>query len=432
MKLSLLIFFLSISFFAHSQNVLTLEKCFNIAVDKNISIKIAKNNELIAENQYKQSKYEFFPDLNFFANYNIVNGLTVDQTTGEPVTETTKRSFPSFSSTLPIYGGFQNHHRMNRTKANSEAARFNTLEIIDDTRIAVLRSYLQVLISRSNVRISEERLNLLNEQLERARKRFEIGIESQENVFNLQSQIATENLNRLRMENDLQRNKLSLFQLLQLDPSEDYEIKEVEIDDDINEPDVQDFSSLSEAVTSYSPLLKNADLTVDVAENDLKLAKADRHPTISATGGYGSSFSSVNNVSFFDQIDLNEQKSINISLNIPIFNRFRTTTNIDNSRLQLRNAELNYKQTVQNLNNEIQQAYLDLLVAQSTYDAAEENLKAIDQTFEFTTKRYQTGNTDFYTYIESLNNKNRAEIELANAKYSIVFRNKILEVYQGI
>jgi len=55
----------------------------------------------------------------------------------------------------------------------------------------------------------------------------------------------------------------------------------------------------------------------------------------------------------------------------------------------------------------------------------------LDQTYVFMKKRFETGNTDFYTYLESLNNKNRAEIQLINAKYSIIFRKKVLDLYRS-
>ena len=54
------------------------------------------------------------------------------------------------------------------------------------------------------------------------------------------------------------------------------------------------------------------------------------------------------------------------------------------------------------------------------------------QTFEsFIKKRFDTGNTDFYSYQESLNNKNRAEVQLVNAKYTqLYFVKRILDLYQ--
>jgi outer membrane protein len=80
----------------------------------------------------------------------------------------------------------------------------------------------------------------------------------------------------------------------------------------------------------------------------------------------------------------------------------------------------------------MQQAYLDLVAAISTYEAARENLTALEQSFKFSEIRYNSGHTDFYSYLESLNNKNRAEIDLINSRYSFLFRKRILEIYQGL
>ena len=98
----------------------------------------------------------------------------------------------------------------------------------------------------------------------------------------------------------------------------------------------------------------------------------------------------------------------------------------------MRNAEVAVEQAEQTVKNTLQQVYLDLITAQETYRASLENLKALEQSYTFVKKRYDAGLTDFYTFRESLNNKNRAEIELVNAKYTIIFRKKILDLMQGL
>ena len=96
------------------------------------------------------------------------------------------------------------------------------------------------------------------------------------------------------------------------------------------------------------------------------------------------------------------------------------------------NAELQNDQALLNVTNAAQRDYLDLVAAQTSYKTAGENFEALDQTFNFINKRFETGNTDFYTYLESLNNKVRAEAQLINAKYTIVLRKRILDLYRGI
>ena len=95
------------------------------------------------------------------------------------------------------------------------------------------------------------------------------------------------------------------------------------------------------------------------------------------------------------------------------------------------NNELAQEQAELDLVNNIQSAYQNLLAAQSTHNAAKENLVALDQSFRFSQTSYNSGNLDFYTYLESLNNKNTGEIELISSKYSFVLRKRILEIYKG-
>jgi len=72
------------------------------------------------------------------------------------------------------------------------------------------------------------------------------------------------------------------------------------------------------------------------------------------------------------------------------------------------------------------------MAARSTFLAAQENLEAVEKAYEFAEASYNSGRLDFYSYLESLNNKNRAEIELANSKYRFVLRKNVLEIYQGL
>ena len=130
-------------------------------------------------------------------------------------------------------------------------------------------------------------------------------------------------------------------------------------------------------------------------------------------------------------MDFNQFEYLNFSLSLPLFSRFQNHNAIQVAKLNMANAELDTQQANLTATNTVQTVYLDLIAAQNTYRSASENLVALQQSFEFMEKRYQTGNSDFYTYLESLNNKNRAEVQLVNAKYSIVLRRKILDLYRG-
>jgi outer membrane protein len=58
-------------------------------------------------------------------------------------------------------------------------------------------------------------------------------------------------------------------------------------------------------------------------------------------------------------------------------------------------------------------------------------LTALREAFAYADKRFNAGVLDFYSWQESLNTLNRAELDLLQARFEYYFRYKLLEVFQG-
>lgn len=423
--------------------ILTLDECMQIAMRNNIQLKRSKNNAQIASANYFQSMMEYLPNVSGSINYDWYNGTFFDNTAARQVTEVTNSSNPNLNANWVLFNGFNNHYFRKSTKNRREAAANAIAEQKQTVESTVLGSYLQVVLDKENIKISENLIALLEAQLEREKKRHEVGVGNLEQVYNFQSQLANENLNLVTRKNQLMTDKLTLLQVLQLEVSENYEVAPYDLGPDEHLADKEQFAEVLESSLSYSPGIKRAAASAEASRFDYKRAQSGYMPTISAFGRIGSGFSSNGarnpetglpdaGASFSDQMTWNKFDYLNLSLNIPIFNNWRTKNGAQVAKLNMENAALDLEQTELDVTNTIQQVYVDLISAQATYRAAEENLTALNQSYEYVKTRYENGNTDFYTYLESLNNKNRAEIELVNAKYRIVFRKKILDVYRGL
>jgi outer membrane protein len=333
---------------------------------------------------------------------------------------------------LSLFNGMRTRNNVRRSSLIRQAADYDVSQTRDNIELEITASYLLVVSDLENIKVAEERLELLSNQLKRAERRVEAGVANMEQVFNLRSQMANEQLNKVNLENKYKSDRLSLLQTLLLDPSTEYQVEDRSLLAQSIESQIPEYQGILEEVLQYSPGLKSASLGIETSKMDLALAKADRLPSLNMRAAYGSTFSSNNQDSYFDQLDVNEQKFLGFALSIPIFDRNRINNNIHVSNINIANSELDHQQVRIDLVNSLQQAYLDLVSAHSTYEAARENLTALEQSFKFAESRYNSGNTDFYSYLESLNNKNRAEIELINSRYSFIFRKRILEIYRGL
>jgi outer membrane protein len=326
-------------------------------------------------------------------------------------------------------------------EASEEAIKSN----IQSTEASIVFSFLQIIINEENLKIAEVTSSLLKEQLDREEKREKAGVGNMEQVYNFRSQVAQQDLNIVNLSNSLESNKLTLIQLLFLDPSDDYQFEGIPAEDAELTASLEEYNQIYDRSMDFSPAVKSAELNLAASEKDFKIAQFTWMPSLSLNGSYGTGWSSnvksrnnagnlilpVQVLEVGTQFDQNRSKSAGINLNIPLFTRFQNRNQIQQSRIQVLNSELGLEQAKNNLTNLVQQAYLNLVNSKSAFAAAKESLLNLNMAFEFAKSRYENGTIDFVTYLQSLNGKNTGELQLVQTKYTILFRQLILDIYTG-
>ncbi|OEK01799.1 hypothetical protein BFP97_09845 [Roseivirga sp. 4D4] len=431
-----------------AQRTLTLEECIDIALDNNISIKTARNNAISAKAGYTQSKFNFLPSLSANASHNWSEGLQFDQTVGNLVNTTALSGGGSLSAGVTIFNGFRNVLTMGQRKLQYEASLQTIKSNIQVTEAQVIGSFLDIISTNEQLKIAIQTLDLLNDQLARQESIERAGTGSMEQVYNFRAQIAQQKLTKVNLENQLATSELTLLQLLLLDTTQDYEFAGVTSNDAQLEQEVEEFTTIYERAESFSPSLRSAEISMEASKKALKISQYQWMPTLSAGASWGTSWSS-NFVNVLErdpvtqaptrtevadwstQFEANERKGANLNLNIPLFTRFANRTAVQQSKVQYLNAELNLEQTKNTLINQVQQAYLNLVNAKTSYAAAKESLVNLNTSFEFSKTRYESGTIDFVTYLQSLNLKNGAEFQLVQARYAIMLRKLILDIFTG-
>ncbi|MEM8938179.1 MAG: TolC family protein [Bacteroidota bacterium] len=420
---------LAVSSWAQEVRELTLDECINMALSRNLTIKQNQNNLIGAQSNKRQAYYNFLPNLNAEFNHSYTDGS--DIVAGSIFSFRSWNARPWLRSSFTVFNAFANHHLLNRRKHEFEATRFQ----LEDTKLivtaTVIRNYLNVLVDTENVRISDQRLGFLEEQLDREKKRVSVGVGNLETVYNFQSQVANERLNNVNLKNLYQSDLLNLLQSIQIENYKNVKLQSLELENLEILMNYDDYDEVLNDVLDYSFRLKSTSESEIAAKSQLKQVKADRYPSLSIFGQHARNYSNQEDIDYLDQIRDLPTDYVEFTMSIPIFNRYQTQNNIDNTKVLMLNSTLQNDQAMLDVTNAAQRDYLDLLAAQTSYQTAKENFEALNQTFEFIKKRFETGNTDFYTYLESLNNKNQAEAQLVNAMYTIVLRKRILDLYRG-
>ena len=118
-------------------------------------------------------------------------------------------------------------------------------------------------------------------------------------------------------------------------------------------------------------------------------------------------------------------------MNIPIFNRLQTSTNVKQARITLQNSEYGLTNVKNQLRQNIEQAYYNARAAAKTYSATKNQLEALEDSYKNVEQRFNLGATNSVEYNQIKNDFNRSQNDLIRTKYDFIFKLKVLDFYQG-
>ena len=116
-------------------------------------------------------------------------------------------------------------------------------------------------------------------------------------------------------------------------------------------------------------------------------------PEVNLIGRYGTSYSSSDALDrpIFEQTKDNRSGSVQLGVNIPIFNRFDTKFSVEQSRVIERNARLDLESLQQRVALEVRQSYLDYQTAVKQLEVSDRRLTSAQQALDAEQERYNVG-----------------------------------------
>ncbi len=183
--------------------------------------------------------------------------------------------------------------------------------------------------------------------------------------------------------------------------------------------------------------LKSSMADIRTLEYQLKITRNNLFPSISASAGISTSYSdqySLGNekVPFNDQFfDQRINRSIGFSVNIPIFQNWNRMYNIQSSKVQLKNAELNLDNSRLQIIQEVTQAYNDYTSYVQQLEASDKSLIASERAFQTQQERYNVGSSTLIELSQAQASYVEAQSNYTQATYNLIFQEKLLDYYLG-
>jgi len=182
---------------------------------------------------------------------------------------------------------------------------------------------------------------------------------------------------------------------------------------------------------SIRPEIKLSDKQVDIARTDLQLARSNYLPVLQGTGSIGASHSG-GDPGVFQQLDNAFYQQIGLTLSVPIFTRRAARTSVEKARIQVEQTELNRKNTRNNLELTIEQAYVAVENAQGQYDASVEQVQYTKEAYRIAGEQLKVGAITTVDYLIQRNLYTQAYQQYIQAKYNAALTIRIYDFYRGV
>ena len=329
-----------------SQDTLTVEQAIATALHHNYDILLSKEDSasIAITNRYRDAV--FLPTLN--ASSTVLFNRNNQSTKLSNGTENTRKGIHSsnvnaaLSLNWVLFDGLRMFIARDLIDVNIIRGNLTIKNQVINSVADVIKTYYDIVQQKQQLKNIDELMALSADRLKLAQYKLDIGVGIKPDV--LQAQIDYNNQKALRV-NQLalvDQRKQELNRLMNVPQTLNYEVFDTIL---VNTDLV--LGNLLNNIEQVSPTLQLSKVDIDIADINVKLAKAARYPTIALTSAYNfnrNSSNSVTNPSFQPLFTLNRGLNYGLTASIPIFNRFaikqqvkQAELSVDYSKLRLEN-----------------------------------------------------------------------------------------------
>lgn len=288
-----------------------------------------------------------------------------------------------------LYAGGQVRAAMRIAKFTEDSSYYQLRDVIDTVIARVRQQFYLVLLNRATIRVQEESLRLLENQLTDQRNRFEAGTVPRFNI--LQAEVALENArpDLIRARNNYRISQLELARTLGVDyePSAPNWVPFNVVGVLQTQPRPYSLLEAVELARAQRPFLKVQRHQILIQAEQIKVALAGYKPTISANGGY-----EVRNRSASDDLsDTIDGWFFGFTGSWNIFDGFETHGRTKQARARLEQARITYEDSVHQVELQVQQADAKLKEASELLQSADKTIEQAQESLRLAQERLSAG-----------------------------------------
>lgn len=416
----------------------TLEECIQYAMENNITLKKSGLNRLSATESTRQSKAQLLPSLSFSTSQSM--GYTPWKESGTAVvtgnqveTAVDKVSYTGqygVSANWTVWNGNRNRNQVKLNSIAEQQAEMDSVTSARNIEEQIAQLYIQILYTKDAIDVNKATLEAAKVNENRGQQMYEVGQMSKADLSQLTAQRAQDEYNVVQAESQARTYTRQLKELLQITSEEPFDVARPDYTESMAMQEIPSMTSVYEQALENRPEIKNAMLSVQSAEVQGKIAKAQRMPTVSMNASVDARTSSLSNNSWSNQMKTNFNSGAGISVSIPILDQRSTRTAVNKANLQRQEALLDIRDKQTALYSTIENYWIQAGNYQNQYKAAKVSTQSAKDSYDLLSEQFAVG---LKNIVELQDGKTRllsAQQSELQSKYMTILNIKMLELYK--
>ena len=414
-------------------STLTLQQSIETGIANNLQVQQSALSADRASVNFTQAKGDMIPRVNASILHGKSQGRSIDRTSNTYINQQQDIADINFNSDVTLFNGFRLLNALKQNALAYDAAKLELEQQKYDLTLRIILAYLQVLSNEDQLALSKAQLELSRQQVQRLEILNQQGAIPPSQFYDLKGQMANDELSIVNNNNAVASSKRALAELMNVPFDRNLQLERLTADQFtlLYEGTAE---SIYQTAMQQLALVKAADLRTKSAYKGVQVARGALAPELYLAGSFFTNYSKTKgqaSVKYFDQLRNNYGTFIGLGLNIPIINNLRARNNVTLAKIDRKNAEIVEKTTHTQLQQAIEQAYLNMTAAQERYKVLQQQVEAFGLSFRAAEVRFNAGLGTSVDYLTAKNNLDRANINLVNARYDYALRTKILDYYQN-
>lgn len=416
----------------------TLGDCVNYALANNISLKKTKVQQLTALEDVKQSQAALLPSLDFSTSQNITyrpwpesgRQTVANGYVQSSVDKTYYNGSYSVSGNWTVWNGRRNTNQVKLNKLTEQQAVLDSAQTANNILEQIAQLYVQILYSNEAIKVNKSSLETSKANEERGKTMVGVGKMSKADLAQLTSQRAQDEYNIVEAESNLRNYKRQLKQLLQITNDDEFDVAVPEATDAMALEAVPALNDVYTATIEHRPEIKAAQLGVESSDLSLKIAKAQRMPTIGLNLGVATNTTSMSNDAWGSQMKTNFNVGGGVTLSIPLFDNRSSKTAANKAMLQRESYMLDMKDKQTTLYSTVENYWLQAVTNQNKFKAAQVSTQSAQESYDLLSEQFRLGLKNIVELMTGKDNLLKAQQNELQSKYLAILNLNMLNFYK--